>query len=143
MLELEIVETPPRKRRFSRRWRSGYLEIVVVGDTHGLTELQGKAAEAAARGEARLDAVSASGRATLRLLLAAGGLQAVGLADGLLLAGDADALADISRAAGYCLANAASPHPLDGYHHHLELHDELGRAAQEPIGEITVVWRAG
>ena len=138
MLRLEVALTAPRKRRLGGV-RPGYIEVYLEGETESLTDLKGKLAEAASTGTARLDAESPAGVVPILVFLGVGGLQALPLERGLLVYGDRAALDDVVRGVDYCLNNAASAAPLDGYHHHVELHNE---ASREPIGEITVTWTA-
>jgi len=51
-------------------------------------------------------------------------------------------MSKVSDAVGYCLQNATSGDPLDGYHHHIRLQNELDPPDECPIGELTVYWRS-
>ena len=110
-------------------------------DTDGLKQLRTRLDEACRNGESRLDLTDPHG-GRIEFIRGVGGLQVLPLTEGVVIFGDSRGLIDVCRGVDYCLQNAASSTPLDGYHHHIHLHNEIDPSYEDPIGEITIYWRA-
>ncbi|MFL5924117.1 MAG: hypothetical protein ACJ76O_08685 [Gaiellaceae bacterium] len=137
MLRLTATWTEQPSSRLFRRRRPRYIDVDLEGDTEGLTSVQASLAKAAETGMSHLDVTEPQG-SRIEFILGVGELQVLPLADGIAIFGDDRAMSEVSRAVGYCLQNGAAGTPLDGYHHHIDLHNELD---DDPIGDVTVYWR--
>jgi hypothetical protein len=127
----------PSGRLFGKR-RPSYIDVDLEGDTEGLRNVQASLAEVAETGMSHQDVTEPDG-GRIEFILGLGELQVLPLADGIAIFGDDRAMGEVSRAVGYCLQNAASGTPLNGYHHHIHLHNELD---DDPVGDVTVYWTA-
>jgi hypothetical protein len=116
--------------------------VQLAGDVGGLTELRDCLVEASTKGRAQLDVEGPEGRQRLHVFLGVTGLLALPLPTGVLIYGDGDALSDALRGIDYCIQTSAGAAPLDGYHHHVELFNELDASFSERVGELTIHWVA-
>ena len=142
MLELAVESVAPQPRRFRSGSKPGWLRVDVAGRTEELEELKRVAERVASTGEeAVVDARDGAVIVPVHVFRSDRGLQVVPLALGVVLCGDADALATVVAAADACLANARADEPLDGYHDHIPLYDWYA-GTESLIGELTVYWHA-